>query len=174
MSLLNSQASPIEFRPATRTSLDWRTDCLQRREQGQTRGVDRSRVAKRRLGNCHEALEPFRLFGKKLPDIAVVLGSFEDYAAQHPATAVLVIEVSESTIEEDTHAKASLYASGGIADYWVIDLTRDQVLVFRSPKPEAGAKFGQTYASVSAHGRDDKLTPLAAPNARVLVGDLLP
>ncbi|MBN9122372.1 MAG: Uma2 family endonuclease [Planctomycetes bacterium] len=108
------------------------------------------------------------------PDVAVVSGSPRDYLVDHPKTALLVIEVSESTIEADTHEKASLYASGGIADYWVVDLTTDRVLVFRSPKPEIGSAFGQNYAPVSAHGRDDALTPLAAPNARVLVGDLLP
>ena len=114
------------------------------------------------------------LISEPHPDVAVVTGSPRDYLGEHPKTALLVVEVSDTTIDADTHEKASLYASGGIADYWVIDLTRDQVLVFRSPKPEAGAKFGQTYASVSAHGRDDTLTPLAAPSARVKVSDLLP
>jgi Uma2 family endonuclease len=108
------------------------------------------------------------------PDVAVVTGSPRDYLIDHPKTALLVIEVSDATIEEDTHDKASLYASGGIADYWVIDLTTDRVLVFRSPKQEIASKFGQNFASVSAHGRDDKLTPLAAPNACVLASDLLP
>jgi Uma2 family endonuclease len=108
------------------------------------------------------------------PDLAVVTGSPRDYLADHPNTALLVVEVSDSTFESDTQEKASLYASGGIADYWVIDLTTDRVLVFRSPQPEIGSKFGQNYASVSAYGRDDKLTPLAAPNARILVSDLLP
>jgi Uma2 family endonuclease len=108
------------------------------------------------------------------PDVAVVTGSFEDYATQHPTTALLVIEVSDTTIHEDTHDKASLYAVGGIADYWVIDLTTDRVLVYRNPQPKIGAKFGADYASLSAHGRDDKLAPLAAPHARIVAGDLLP
>jgi Uma2 family endonuclease len=114
------------------------------------------------------------LISEPEPDAAVVTGSPRDYLIDHPKTAVLVIEVAEATVEDDTHDKASLYASGGIEDYWVVDLVNDQVLVFRSPKPEAGSKFGLNYASVLAHKRDDKLTPLAAPNARVLVSDLLP
>lgn len=114
------------------------------------------------------------LISEPHPDLAAVAGSPHDYLVDHPKTALLVIEVSESTLEEDTHEKASLYASGGIEDYWVIDLVNDQVLVFRSPKPEAVSKFGKNYASVSAHKRDDKITPLAAPNSRVLVNDLLP
>jgi hypothetical protein len=108
------------------------------------------------------------------PDVAVVVGSIEDFTTQHPTTAVLVIEVADATVEEDTHDKASLYATGGIADYWVVDLTTDRVLVFRSPKPDPNAKYGQNYASLAAYGRDDKFSPLAAPNARLLGSDLLP
>jgi Uma2 family endonuclease len=108
------------------------------------------------------------------PDVAVVVGSPRDYVVDHPKIALLVIEVSESTIEADTHEKASLYASGGIEDYWVIDLTRGYVVVFRSPKPDPNSKFGKDYASVSIHRPDEKIAPLAAPNARVLVNDLLP
>lgn len=108
------------------------------------------------------------------PDVAVVVGSTRDYASEHPKTAILVIEVADSTLDQDTTDKASLYASGGIQDYWVIDLTRDQVLVFRSPKPDEKSPFGQRYATVSAYRRDDKFAPLAAPNARVQVNDLLP
>jgi Uma2 family endonuclease len=108
------------------------------------------------------------------PDLAAVTGAPRDYLVNHPKTALLVVEVSDSTLDEDTHDKASLYATGGIEDYWVIDLTTDRVLVFRSPKADPKSKFGKDFASVSARGRDDKLTPLAAPNARVLVSDLLP
>jgi Uma2 family endonuclease len=114
------------------------------------------------------------LISEPHPDLAVVTGSPRDYLIDHPKTAALIIEVSDTTFEEDTHDKASLYATGGIEDYWVIDLTRNQVLVFRSPQPDPNSKFGKDYAAVSAHKRDDKLTPLAAPNARVLVSDLLP
>lgn len=108
------------------------------------------------------------------PDLAVVVGSVDDFETQHPTSAVLVIEVSDSTIEYDTHDKASLYAAGGIADYWVVDLTTERVLVFRSPRSEIGTKFGSHYGAVTPHGRDAVLTPLAAPNARVAVSDLLP
>jgi Uma2 family endonuclease len=114
------------------------------------------------------------LISEPAPAVSVVTGSPRDYLVDHPKTALLVIEVSDSMLEEDTHEKASLYASGGIEDYWVIDLRNDRVLVFRSPKPDPNAKFGKDYSSVSSHKRDDKLTPLAAPNARVPGSELLP
>lgn len=107
------------------------------------------------------------------PDLAVVTGSVRDYAEKHPKTAVLVVEVSDSTLEEDTHTKMSLYAAAGIADYWVIDVS-GRVLVFREPRPEQSQPFGFAYGSVSAHHRDDRISPLAIPNARIDVNDLLP
>lgn len=54
------------------------------------------------------------LISEPHPDLAVVTGSPRDYLIDHPKTALLVVEVSDTTIEEDTHDKASLYASGGI------------------------------------------------------------
>ncbi len=107
------------------------------------------------------------------PDVAVVAGSMEDYAEHHPKTAVLVVEVSESTFEDDTHAKMSLYAAAGIAEYWVID-TSGRLLVFRDPRPEVGQPFGFAYGTVTAHTRDDVISPLTAPDTRIPVADLLP
>jgi len=114
------------------------------------------------------------LISEPQPDLAAVTGSPRDYLADHPKTALLVIEVSDTTIRTDTHDKADLYAAGGIADYWVVDLTTGRVIVFRNPRPDAKSAFGHTYATLTAHGRDDKFTPLAAPHARVMAGDLLP
>jgi len=108
------------------------------------------------------------------PDVAVVVGTWEDYTERHPTTAVLVVEVSDSTIGEDTSTKMSLYAAAGIADYWVIDVAGCRVLVFRNPKAEAGQPFGHAYSQVSAFSRDQFIIPLAAPDVRVAVADLLP
>ncbi|HEY7425174.1 MAG TPA: Uma2 family endonuclease, partial [Gemmataceae bacterium] len=53
------------------------------------------------------------------PDVAVVAGTRAQYASQHPRTAVLIVEVSESSLAYDRTRKASLYARAGIADYWI-------------------------------------------------------
>jgi Uma2 family endonuclease len=113
------------------------------------------------------------LISEPHPDLAVVVGSPRDYAVDHPKTALLVVEVADTTLEEDTHDKASLYAAGGIADYWVIDVT-GRLLVFRESRPEPAERFGFVYARVAAYGRDDHVSPLAAPTHRLNVADLLP
>lgn len=45
-----------------------------------------------------------------VPDIAVVAGSPRDFK-EHPRTALLVVEVSQSTLAYDLRQKASLYAA---------------------------------------------------------------
>jgi hypothetical protein len=44
------------------------------------------------------------------PDITVVGGSIRDYRDAHPESAVLVIEISDSTLAFDRQVKGSLYA----------------------------------------------------------------
>ena len=72
-----------------------------------------------------------------MPDLAVDRGAPRDYAATDPHAAELVVEVADSSLAYDTHEKASLYAAAGIADYWVVDLTRRQLIVHRPPVADA-------------------------------------
>ena len=60
----------------------------------------------------------FGIRNKPEPDVAVVVGSFNDYKTKHPSTAVLVVEVSDSTLAQDRTAKAGVYARAGITEYW--------------------------------------------------------
>jgi Uma2 family endonuclease len=108
------------------------------------------------------------------PDIAVVQGSFRDYEDDHPTSALLVVEVSESTLAYDRTTKASLYASAHIADYWILNLVEDLVEIYRSPQPDSTAPFGARYSQVTQHGRGDIVSPLSAPHASIRVEDLLP
>ena len=75
------------------------------------------------------------------PDIAVVTGSARDYTAQHPTTAALLVEISDSTLLYDRTTKASLYARAGMAELWVLNLPDRLLEVFREPTPMAGQPF---------------------------------
>lgn len=50
------------------------------------------------------------------PDVAVIRGNVRDYAESQPATAVLIVDVAETSLDYDRENKASLYAKAGIAD----------------------------------------------------------
>lgn len=106
------------------------------------------------------------------PDVAVVPGDPRTDPAR-PRTALLVVEVADSSLAYDTGDKASLYASGGIADYWVVDLVNSRLVVFRDPKPDPAARFGHAYTSIRYLGRAESVAPLTVPNCPVAVADLM-
>jgi len=107
------------------------------------------------------------------PDVAVVRGSPRDYRDAHPTTALLVIEVADTTLAFDRDWKGSLYARAGVADYWIVNLTDRLLEVYRDPAPVASAKYGCEYRSVQRLGPSDSVRPLAS-QALIAVRDLLP
>lgn len=107
------------------------------------------------------------------PDVAVIPGRFEDYS-DHPTTALLIVEVSDATLNKDLTAKAELYATAGIADYWVLDVTGRQLHVFRDPVPLPTGLGSTAYRSHATLTPADSVAPLAAPAASIVVADLLP
>ena len=108
------------------------------------------------------------------PDVAVVPGTRRDYRHAHPARPVLVVEVAESSLAFDRKQKGSLYARAGIADYWILNLAKRVLEVYREPVPFRSARFGWRYASVQILRSEASATPLAAPGAHIPVADLLP
>jgi Uma2 family endonuclease len=109
-----------------------------------------------------------------VPDLAVVSGSIRDYAQSHPTTSVLVVEISDSSLDYDMGDKASLYASSAIADYWVVDLVNRQLVVMRDPVVDATRRFGFRYSTLTTLAPGQSASPLAAPAASVAVADLIP
>jgi Uma2 family endonuclease len=110
-----------------------------------------------------------------VPDIAVVAGTLVGNP-EHPNTAAIVVEVSDTTFDTDTSEKAELYATAGIADYWVLDVANRQLHVFHNPQPlPLPPDLGATaYRTHDVLGPSDTVAPLAAPNAAIRVADLLP
>lgn len=108
-----------------------------------------------------------------MPDLAIVPGSPRDYP-NHPRTALLVVEIADSSLAYDMREKAHSYAAGGIADYWVVDLTNRKVHVFRDLVADPTSPFQARYRTATSHGPTEVVTPLAAPHGTVKVADLLP
>jgi Uma2 family endonuclease len=109
------------------------------------------------------------------PDLAVIPGSPRSHTtSSNPTTALLIVEVSETTLSYDRNAKASLYAAAGILDYWIVNLVQRQLEVFRDPLPDSTKLFGYGFASRTILDPIDVVTALALPASRILVADLLP
>jgi Uma2 family endonuclease len=107
------------------------------------------------------------------PDVAVVAGTRWQYLNAHPTSAVLIVEVADTTLAYDRDHKGSLYARAGVSDYWIINLVDGQLEVYRDPVPDATAPHGFRYATRTDLHAGDSVSPLALP-AAIAVADLLP
>jgi Uma2 family endonuclease len=97
------------------------------------------------------------------PDVAVVpLG---DYRQQHPAFALLVIEVALSSLNKDRKVKAPLYAATGFPEYWIVNVAEKAIEVHLAPR-------GGIYSRVTRHTAGDVLRPEALPDVAVKVTDV--
>lgn len=103
------------------------------------------------------------------PDLAVVPGSADDYAEAHPTSALLVVEVADSSLKQDRLSKGAIYAAAGIPEYWIVNLVDDVVEVMRSPDREAAL-----YRDVHRAVRGERLELVALPGAALDAAGLLP
>ncbi len=108
------------------------------------------------------------------PDVCVVPGSPRDYRDAHPARPVLIVEMALSSLHVDRRLKAGLYARAGIGDYWIVNIAEQRLEVHREPIPDPEAAHGSRYARIELLEGSQTVSPLAAPEARIAVLDLLP
>jgi Uma2 family endonuclease len=80
------------------------------------------------------------------PDLAVIRGAPRDYFDVYAAgrDALLVVEIAVTTRDYD-RAKAAIYARGGVAAYWVIDVSNRQIERYERPV-ETGYRVVTTLA----------------------------
>lgn len=120
---------------------------------------------------------PIRL-GKRSkpePDVAVVEGAENDYIDRGPPDkALLVIEVSDTTLRYDRGLKAAMYARFGVLDYWILNLIDRQLEVYREPIADASHRLGFRYSNVSVLKVGDVIVPLASKHATIAVADIMP
>jgi Uma2 family endonuclease len=108
-----------------------------------------------------------------VPDIAVVQGSPRTQV-RHPQTALLIVEVADSSLPYDTGEKASLYAAAGIEDYWAIDVNDGHLHLFRSPQPDPTQHYGYGCSQIQILNPKESISPLASPGHSVTIAELLP
>jgi len=107
------------------------------------------------------------------PDLSVVSGNAFDFAREHPREALLLVEVSDSTLSYDLGTKATLYAQSGVPEYWVADLGAGLLHVYRQPLASPAFAGGYGFQSIARLTRADTVTPLGGA-VSIPVGDILP
>ncbi|MGG6266656.1 Uma2 family endonuclease [Leptolyngbya sp. AN03gr2] len=101
------------------------------------------------------------------PDLAIVDPDSSIYRLHHPYPENIfwVIEYSESSLEKDLKVKTTIYAEANIAEYWVINLKRRELVVFRDPV-DGEYQSRSTLTSGMIH-------PLAFPDIEIEVAKLI-
>jgi Uma2 family endonuclease len=101
------------------------------------------------------------------PEPDIVWAKRQNYARHHPLAedVLLLIEVAESSLAYDRGEKASLYATAGIQDYWIVNLIDRTVEVRRDPD-------GGGFRNIQTLGAGSDITPLAMPEAKLNLDSL--
>ena len=101
------------------------------------------------------------------PDIAIVRLPESAYTDRHPAPSDIfwIIEVAKTSLKKDVEIKAAIYAAAKIQEYWVLNLSAQQIIVFRHPQ---GGQYSEEMMVESG-----TVTPLAFANVDVSVRRLL-
>lgn len=103
------------------------------------------------------------------PDLAIV-NREKFFAARrpwdHPSLAYLIVELAASSLKKDLGLKARLYAQGGVADYWVVDVEKLEIIVHREPS-------GSEFKSMQHFDRYARVQSLLVPEVTVCLEDLV-
>ncbi len=101
------------------------------------------------------------------PDIAVVQRLGEEYLSHHPYPENIfwLIEYSDTSLSKDLEIKTKVYAEVDILEYWVVDLKKRILIVFKDPH-SGSYTSRQVYSS-------GHVTPLAFPSLKVKVSTII-
>ncbi|MEM9220267.1 MAG: Uma2 family endonuclease [Cyanobacteria bacterium P01_F01_bin.150] len=101
------------------------------------------------------------------PDIAIVRLPESLYFDRHPIPDDIfwLIEVANTSLKTDRELKTQIYASEYIQEYWILDLSAKQILVFRNPQ-------NGEYTAIQTF-TEGVIYPLAFANTSISVERLL-
>jgi len=73
-----------------------------------------------------------------------------------PSNVLLIVEVSDITLNKDIHIKLPIYANAGIPEVWIIDIKNKQLLQFTDNK-------GGKYQKENTLSGEDQITASLLP-----------
>jgi Uma2 family endonuclease len=106
-------------------------------------------------------------YSEPQPDLALLASRKSFYKDGHPTEheTLLVIEVSDSTLDDDLQRKMTLYSRQGINEYWVVDIVNHRLHVFRNP-------VASRYEQTSSIDRPGAMEITALPGTSVDLSSL--
>ncbi|WP_341730358.1 Uma2 family endonuclease [Microcoleus sp. EPA2] len=102
------------------------------------------------------------------PDVVLLQPRADYYATAHPVPSevLLLVEVADSTVDNDRNIKVPIYARSGIQEVWLWDLEVNCLEVYRNPTANG-------YTSIQKFERGEIVSPLAFPEFEVSVDFIL-
>ncbi len=108
------------------------------------------------------------------PDVVIAQGQPDDYLSNHPypKDILLVIEVSDSTLDYDQTAKLFLYTEDQIQDYWIVNLVANQLERYSQPYQDTQGNFGYRMKQIAL--RNETVTIPGFPDLRLDLNRVFP
>ena len=101
------------------------------------------------------------------PDLAIVKRLGREYREHHPYPENIfwLIEYANTSLDKDLEIKNKIYAEAGVVEYWVVNLQKLHLVVFREPLDgDYATKFTLTTGTIQ---------PLAFPDISVSIKNIL-
>ena len=102
------------------------------------------------------------------PDVVLLRPRADCYADALPTArdVLLLVEIADTSLELDRRVKMPLYAGAGVPEAWLVNLTRDEIIVNQEPGPD-----GYRLSRVARRG--ETIRPLAFPDVEIAVVEIL-
>ncbi|MBE9123305.1 Uma2 family endonuclease [Tychonema sp. LEGE 07199] len=102
------------------------------------------------------------------PDVVLLQPRADYYETAHPmpSEVLLLVEVSDSTVDYDRDVKVPNYSRSGIQEVWLWDLEVNCLEVYRNPTANG-------YISVQKFERGETVSPLGFPDFVVSIDGIL-
>jgi Uma2 family endonuclease len=114
--------------------------------------------------------DPIQLddYSEPEPDLAVLKPRPDFYAEAHPRPddVLMIIEVSDTTLDYDQEIKIPLYAKAGIPEVWIINLQENTVEIYTTPQTGL-------YRKVEFFKSDDRLVSSVFSELKVAANQVL-
>ena len=114
---------------------------------------------------------PIRInrYNEPQPDLAIVKARSDDYILSHPAPddVLLIIEISDSSLNQDLEIKRRMYAKAEIAEHWVLDIQGRELHVFLKP-------WDGDYTEQRTCRGEDEVQCALIPDLKLAVSELFP
>ena len=104
------------------------------------------------------------------PDLAILLPRDDFYMNSHPTPkdVLLIVEVSDSSVDYDRNVKIPRYAQVGVPEVWQVNLVYGFIDKFSDLDPE-----NVRYRSVIRYSRGQGIVPTQLPDVTLEVDDIL-